>query len=33
MGYGELHLRLPMTVLDEAHQASVKQALVASGAL
>ena len=33
MGYGELNLRLPMTVLEETHQASVKQALVASGAL
>lgn len=33
MGYGELNLRLPMTILDETHQASVKQALVACGAL
>ena len=33
MGFGELNLRLPMTVLDEKHQQSLKEALVASGAL
>ncbi|MCP4878383.1 MAG: 4-hydroxy-tetrahydrodipicolinate synthase [Gammaproteobacteria bacterium] len=33
MGYGELNLRLPMTVLDEKHQAPLRQALISSGAL
>jgi 4-hydroxy-tetrahydrodipicolinate synthase len=33
MGFGELNLRLPMTVLDEAHQAPLKNALIACGAL
>jgi len=33
MGYGELNLRLPMTVLDEQYQQPLRQALIASGAL
>jgi 4-hydroxy-tetrahydrodipicolinate synthase len=33
MGYGELNLRLPMTVLDEKHQQPLRQALAACGAL
>ena len=33
MGYGELNLRLPMTVLDEAHQEPLRQAMIACGAL
>ena len=33
MGYGELNLRLPMTVLDKIHQAPLEKALVACGAL
>ena len=33
MGFGELNLRLPMTVLDEKYQQPLKEALVASGAL
>jgi len=33
MGYGELNLRLPMTVLDEKYQQPLRQALVACGAL
>jgi 4-hydroxy-tetrahydrodipicolinate synthase len=33
MGYGELNLRLPMTVLDEKYQQSLRQALSACGAL
>ncbi|MDH3218372.1 MAG: 4-hydroxy-tetrahydrodipicolinate synthase [Gammaproteobacteria bacterium] len=33
MGFGELNLRLPMTVLSEEHQAPLRQALVACGAL
>jgi 4-hydroxy-tetrahydrodipicolinate synthase len=33
MGYGELNLRLPMTVLDERHQQPLRQALIACGAL
>jgi len=33
MGYGELNLRLPMTVLDEKYQQPLRQALIASGAL
>jgi len=33
MGFGELNLRLPMTVLDEKHQAPLKNALIACGAL
>jgi 4-hydroxy-tetrahydrodipicolinate synthase len=33
MGYGELNLRLPMTVLDERYQQPLRQALLASGAL
>lgn len=33
MGYGDLHLRLPMTVLDEKFQQPLKQALLACGAL
>ena len=33
MGFGELNLRLPMTVLDEQHQAPLKNALIACGAL
>jgi 4-hydroxy-tetrahydrodipicolinate synthase len=33
MGYGELNLRLPMTVLDEEYQQPLRRALLASGAL
>ena len=33
MGYGELNLRLPMTVLDEEHHLPLRQALTACGAL
>ena len=33
MGYGELNLRLPMTVLDEQYQQPLRQALLACGAL
>jgi 4-hydroxy-tetrahydrodipicolinate synthase len=33
MGYGDLHLRLPMTVLDEKFQPPLRQALLACGAL
>ncbi len=33
MGYGELNLRLPMTVLDLQYQQPLRQALVACGAL
>ncbi|HKJ51419.1 MAG TPA: 4-hydroxy-tetrahydrodipicolinate synthase [Gammaproteobacteria bacterium] len=33
MGFGDLNLRLPMTVLDEKHQAPLKNALIACGAL
>lgn len=33
MGFGELNLRLPMTVLAEEYQAPLRQALIASGAL
>ncbi len=33
MGYGELNMRLPMTVLDEKYQQPLRQALVACGAL
>jgi hypothetical protein len=33
MGFGELNLRLPMTVLDEKHQQPLRQALVSAGAL
>jgi len=33
MGYGELNLRLPMTVLDEKYQQPLRQALAACGAL
>ncbi|MDH3386712.1 MAG: 4-hydroxy-tetrahydrodipicolinate synthase [Gammaproteobacteria bacterium] len=33
MGFGELNLRLPMTVLSEEHQPLLRQALVACGAL
>jgi len=33
MGYGELNLRLPMTVLDEQYQQPLRQALIARGAL
>jgi 4-hydroxy-tetrahydrodipicolinate synthase len=33
MGYGDLQLRLPMTVLDEKYQQPLKQALLACGAL
>jgi 4-hydroxy-tetrahydrodipicolinate synthase len=33
MGYGELHLRLPMTVLAEQYQQPLRQALHACGAL
>jgi 4-hydroxy-tetrahydrodipicolinate synthase len=33
MGYGELNLRLPMTVLDERYQPALRDALVACGAL
>ena len=33
MGYGELNLRLPMTVLDEQHQEPLRQALLACSAL
>ena len=32
MGYGELNLRLPMTVLDEQYQQPLRQALSACGA-
>ena len=33
MGYGELNLRLPMTVLDEKYHQPLRQALLDSGAL
>ena len=33
MGFGELNLRLPMTVLADEHQQPLKQALIACGAL
>jgi len=33
MGFGELNLRLPMTVLDDQYQQPLRQALVACGAL
>ena len=33
MGYGELNLRLPMTVLDEQYQTPLRNALIACGAL
>ncbi len=33
MGFGELNLRLPMTVLDEKYQAPLRDALIACGAL
>jgi 4-hydroxy-tetrahydrodipicolinate synthase len=33
MGYGEINLRLPMTVLDEEYQQPLRQALLACGAL
>jgi len=33
MGFGELNLRLPMTVLDEKYQQPLRQALVSAGAL
>lgn len=33
MGFGELNLRLPMTVLDEQYQAPLKNALIACNAL
>jgi 4-hydroxy-tetrahydrodipicolinate synthase len=33
MGYGDLNLRLPMTVLAEEHQQPLRQALAACGAL
>ena len=33
MGFGELNLRLPMTVLDEQYQAPLRNALIACGAL
>ncbi len=33
MGFGELNLRLPMTVLDQQHQEPLRQALIACGAL
>lgn len=33
MGFGELNLRLPMTVLDEKYQQPLKQALISTGAL
>jgi 4-hydroxy-tetrahydrodipicolinate synthase len=33
MGFGELNLRLPMTVLAEEHQQPLRQALIACGAL
>jgi 4-hydroxy-tetrahydrodipicolinate synthase len=33
MGFGELNLRLPMTVLDEQYQQPLRQALIACGAL
>jgi 4-hydroxy-tetrahydrodipicolinate synthase len=33
MGFGEVNLRLPMTVLDEQYQAPLRQALIDSGAL
>lgn len=33
MGYGELNLRLPMTVLAEEHQQPLREALLACGAL
>ena len=33
MGFGEVNMRLPMTVLDEAHRLPLRQAMLASGAL
>jgi len=33
MGFGELNLRLPMTVFSEEHQPALRQALIACGAL
>ncbi len=33
MGFGEVNMRLPMTVLAEEYQDSVRQALIAGGAL
>ena len=33
MGFGEINLRLPMTVLAEEYQQSLREALVACGAL
>jgi 4-hydroxy-tetrahydrodipicolinate synthase len=33
MGYGDLNLRLPMTVLDEKFQQPLRQALLACGVL
>ena len=33
MGFGELNLRLPMTVLDEKYQQPLRQALISAGAL
>jgi hypothetical protein len=33
MGFGELNLRLPMTVLDEQYQQPLRQALADCGAL
>jgi len=33
MGFGELNLRLPMTVLAEEYQQPLREALIASGAL
>ncbi|MCP4188170.1 MAG: 4-hydroxy-tetrahydrodipicolinate synthase [Gammaproteobacteria bacterium] len=33
MGFGEVNMRLPMTVLDEEYQLPLRQALISSGAL
>ncbi|MCP4492228.1 MAG: 4-hydroxy-tetrahydrodipicolinate synthase [Gammaproteobacteria bacterium] len=33
MGFGELNMRLPMTVLDEKYQSPLRQALISCGAL
>ena len=33
MGFGEVNMRLPLTVLDEQYRDQLRQALVSSGAL
>jgi 4-hydroxy-tetrahydrodipicolinate synthase len=33
MGFGEVNMRLPMTVLSEEYHEPLRQALIASGAL